>query len=420
MKHATKSSIETNHASLTWRVIVILLAILVPLVASPNSLTLCKWSVALWLPAPLQFLVKTWRQEAWNHWKSSRNQTRTSSVILELPTVIVSDHGSPEMLLQHLDETYGKDWRKRPLHFKELWTQTELKGANRRLNRNGLLEEPLKVPYFTDARTDGALTPDGLAPVAVIVANISYHGAPHKIGSQLVFQTYPELVEEVAPPDLIKLLFGDRFRPKDIQSGAFGIPFLPALTTVPLFVAGTTTSTRSTIKEKNDTNAGPDEVLRRSAPFTGLHCEPIANLAVQLEGEKQWTLVSPEYTLDVRPDGSPDGRAFFVSKLTPQELTSVPQYQTTTAAGDAIWIPTWTWHQVEYKIMESSPSGDTNLKGSENKETTDQDSSGETFPLAIGASLFHLRPMDLIQNNPLLAVLVIPNLVLEVLQFNTQ
>lgn len=69
--------------------------------------------------------------------------------------------------------------------------------------------------------------------------------------------------------------------------------------------------------------------------------------------------------------------------------------------GDAIWVPTWTWHRVDYDTESDHESSD---RGS----------------ISLGASLFHFRPIDFVRNNPLFAVLMVPAMVLEVLGIKTQ
>lgn len=401
---------------------------------------LAKFAVAQWTPYPFLDLSYRWQQEAWNHWEEmylpklrltaglteqtndniSDNNKKPPKAILDIPTAPVQDLGSdPVKLLHYLEETYGDHWRRKPLLLKGLWNADELiANTTRRLSHAGLLQEALTIPYFKDARIVGALAPNGKAPVKDIVANISRHGAPHKIGTQLLIQTYPELIQEVAPNDIVTHLFGDHFQPQHVQPK---VPFLPASTTVPLFVAGSQLPRDKISDNEQDSNGNTrpssSSTTAIAEPFTGLHCEPIGNVAVQLEGEKQWTLVSPEYSLMLRPSASADGRAFFVSGLTSdEELESIPRYYATTRAGDALWVPTWTWHRVDYRISrqdtkvvsegESQPVADIHEKG--------------TSKIAIGASLFHLRPLELLGNNPLFAVLVIPNLIKEIFRFKTQ
>mmetsp|Transcript_12349 Transcript_12349/g.12429 ORF Transcript_12349/g.12429 Transcript_12349/m.12429 type:complete len:96 (-) Transcript_12349:267-554(-) len=93
----------------------------------------------------------------------------------------------------------------------------------------------------------------------------------------------------------------------------------------------------------------------------------------------------------IKPSLSPDGRAFFASNS--NSYINVPTYNAITSAGDAIWVPSWTWHSVNY-----IPSED----------------------IAIGASLFHFRAWDFITNNALFAVLVTPAIIKELLGLNTQ
>ena len=402
---------------------------------------LAKFALAQWTPYPFLDLSHRWQQEAWDHWEEkylpkllqAKNTTGSSedtndnhnlhTAILDIPTVQVQEFGAnPKKLLQYLESTYGVNWRSKPLLLKGLWNVDDLRSnTTRRLSEAGLLQEELDIPYFQDARVIGALSPNGKAPVKDIVANITMHGAPHKIGTQFLVQTYPELIQEVAPVDIVTHLFGDHFQPQHVV-GLLGLPFLPASTTVPLFVAGSQLPRDK--KDDNDqrssqtTPESDDTTTVAAEPFTGLHCEPIGNVAVQLEGEKQWTLVSPEYSLMIRPSASKDGRAFFVSGLTSDnELEVIPRYYATTHAGDALWVPTWTWHRVDYRMSRKDEKDSSGERGRQTNENMPQ---VKTTRISIGASLFHLRPLELLGNNPLFAVLVIPNLVKEIFRFNTQ
>jgi hypothetical protein len=277
------------------------------------------------------------------------------------------------------------NWRKRPLLLRRLWNADELSDPARQLSLNGLLKQNLTIPYFTDARLPNALAPDAVGALSDIVANISLYGMSHKIGSQLLIQTYPELLREVAPQEIVTALFGDYFTPNSLKgSGPFRI--FPPFTTVPLFVAWKRTSQHDAANEKR----GPPG-QSADDPYTALHCEPIGNVAVQLSGRKHWTLVDPVHWHLVRPHLSPDGRAFFASAFLNESL--VPSYQVITEAGDAIWIPTWFWHRVVYQ---------------------------ESDEIAIGASLFHFRFLDFVRNQPLFAWFVVPALILELVGYNTQ
>ncbi|GKY99067.1 hypothetical protein MPSEU_000862400 [Mayamaea pseudoterrestris] len=349
----------------------------------PNLGYTALWAISQWFP--IKSFQSQWQQRAWKHWEENTKISNTNASIstalnsVEISVVDVQKHRND--ILVHLEETYGPDWRKRPLLLRGLWTPAQLRNSSRKLSLKGLLQEELVVPYFSDARRKDALTPDRTGRIKDIVRNMTEHGTPHKLGTQHLVQTYPELIREVAPNDIVTKLFRDFFEPQMVKgSGPFGM--FPAMTTVPLFVAHSQHGAKQS-KPKDES----------TVPFTGLHCEPIGNVAVQLSGQKQWTLVSPEYSYLVRPSLAPDGRAFFASHADLSHCNTVPFYSATTRAGDAIWVPTWTWHRVDYL-----PSKD----------------------IAIGGSLFHFRPRDFVANNPLFAAMIIPALVLELFGYNTQ
>jgi len=341
-----------------------------------------QWSIAQWIPRPFSSsLGRVLQENAWNRW-SNAAADNIENILLDCPTLDLFENLPIESLVMTVEAKYGKDWRDRPLLLKGLWSPAALQDENRRLSIEGLLHENLTIPYFVNASAPYALSPDAKAPISEIVQNMT-RGKPHKIGTQFLVQTYPELIKEVAPADIVTALFGDYFQPSHVVgSGPFG--FFPAITTVPVFVARTGTPITSTVKDDTCTN---DE-----HPRTDLHCEPIGNVAVQLQGEKQWMLISPEHSFRLQPAAAPDGRAFFASFA--ENTASVPQYHVTTGAGDALWIPTWTWHRVDYIATEED--------------------------VAIGGSLFHFRATDFLRNNPLYAMLIIPSLVKELVGYNTQ
>jgi hypothetical protein len=390
------------------------IALVVPFLAAylchiinPSGLThVVAWSLVQWIPPMPQPAASKLRnvlqQAAWDYWESNfhncdgwlQNQS-VPSLELDIPTVDVQKHRGE--LLEYLTQTYGRDWRKRPLLLKGLWREDELEDRSRRLSLEGLLREELPVPYFTDARRKGALTPDEYGSVRDIVRNMTL-GKPHKIGTQLLVQYNPQLIQEVAPWEIVTSLFGNYFLPKNVEgSGPFNL--FPAFTTVPVFVASHHHQKHRHAVSPNDSGSGSSPSSRDSnestesqqQPFTALHCEPIGNVAVQLFGQKKWTLVGPEFSFWIKPSVSPDGRAFFASSSS--TYSHVPTYSAITAAGDAIWVPTWTWHRVDYI---------------------------ESDDIAIGGSLFHFRAVDFIRNNPLFAVIILPAMVLELVGYNTQ
>jgi hypothetical protein len=127
-----------------------------------------------------------------------------------------------------------------------------------------------------------------------------------------------------------------------------------------------------------------------------LHCEPINNVAVQLTAYKQWTLVEPKYWKQLQPTVSPNGRAYLASM---SEAVNVPHYTVVTHAGDALWIPAWTWNRVDYASLAFSVS------------------DGVADEITISGSLFHFRLHDFATTNPLLAFMLFPAMVRELFRY---
>ena len=128
---------------------------------------------------------------------------------------------------------------------------------------------------------------------------------------------------------------------------------------------------------------------------TDLHSEPVDSLVLQLTGTKRWLLVAPSESRFVRPSLSRDGRAYFVS-TSPTEhpertLGHVHRRVVDTRPGDALWVPSWTWHRVDYY-------------------------EGVT---ALSASLFQVR-VQALHRNALYSALVVPNILKEVVGWKTQ
>ena len=131
-------------------------------------------------------------------------------------------------------------------------------------------------------------------------------------------------------------------------------------------------------------------------------------LRFQLSGTKQWTLVNPEYSNLLKPSLAIDGRAFFSSSLLIKELkeeeNKIPYWTIVTKPGDALWVPTWTWHRVDYYYHNNN----------------DNDEQEEIDILSIGGSIFHFRPWDFVKRNPLYAIMIIPALIKELAGIKTQ
>jgi hypothetical protein len=394
------------------------------LYAMPRPLAIYAWSIGQWCywisPRLSELLTSAaWqsleqRQEQKN--RKARAETAIRENILDIPTIKIQDFvGDETGALEFLQLTYGRGWQERPLHLKGLWDPLVLQSSQttRQLSPYGLLHMNFTIPYYLDARIYGLLRPDGVAPVNGIVQRM-LQGHPHKIGSQLIVQRHPEFLSEVAPLSLVTTLFGDYFSVDRLlgQGKTFGV--FPGITTVPVFVAYGNTTT-STQHQHQETHKGPSTASNSNgdkiqndegtcqedgvqtpqnlpSPSTGLHCEPIANVAVQLHGFRKWTLVDPQHSWVLRPAASKDGRSFYPSWAT--TLENVPRYELITYPGDAVFVPTWTWHRVDYL-----------------KESAD---------LSIGASLFHFRVWDYIRRNPLFAILLVPALVGELAGTSSQ
>ncbi len=270
------------------------------------------------------------------------------------------------------------------------------------LSLNDLSSSPmgdLQIKYFSDATKVGALKPNSETSLREIVHNVTNDlNSTIKIGTQVPVDTYPSLIHNIAPNDIVTKIFGNHFHVNDL-SPYLGI--FPPLTTVPIFLArGLKESIESTTCEESDKEENEDyhnlyNTTGKNNVRTDLHCEPIGNISIQLEGSKKWTLVSPKYSRMLHPTVSKHGRAFFYSKLNPLDpniLHNIPHYELVTNKGDGVWIPPWTWHRVDY------------IPGT----------------VAFAASLFHFRPLEFFMNNPLFALLIVPNLIKEIFKVNIE
>ena len=211
----------------------------------------------------------------------------------------------------------------------------------------------LLMDFFTDARIFNTV-PNSVAPLKEIIQNIS-GGGPQKFASEMVFRKFPELLEDLNVTWLAAA-FGHHFKKE----------YIGTTLTMPLFYA-----------------QGQHVTTTR----TDLHCEPIGNVVLMLSGSKKWTLVPPSQSQYLRPQASPDGRAYIFSRRVPTalELQGLERYELIANAGDLLWVPTWTWHRVDYTPGVAS--------------------------LSLG--MFHFRAYDFAVNNPLFAFALLPNLMKE-------
>ena len=76
---------------------------------------------------------------------------------------------------------------------------------------------------------------------------------------------------------------------------------------------------------------------------------------LQLGGRKKWTLIPGDQSYRLRPSLAPDGRAFFCTRrahgaagVATLAAAGATHYEVEQRPGDVLWVPTWTWHRVDY------------------------------------------------------------------------
>jgi hypothetical protein len=299
--------------------------------------------------------------EIWDSWRKGikKGTIAREDNLLALPTVY------------SLDEIVNLDLA-RPFVVKNI-------SSSDILSLERMLSSPLgdiEIDYFSDARKDNTV-PDSRGSLKSVVQKI-VNGGVEKIGSQMIVETTPSILSQfVEENKWLVQLFGSS-RTSNWQNKAVTV-------TVPVFVSrGRAPSGKS----------GAGNSLAHTTR-TDLHCEPISNVVLQTVGSKTWTLIEPRYAHLLKPTVAPDGRAYFYSRLDPLDPASlyhVPRYEIVTEKGDILYVPTWTWHRVEY------------------------------LPdiVAVSLSVFEFLPMDFVWNNPLFAVTLIPNLIKEAVGLKMQ
>ena len=240
----------------------------------------------------------------------------------------------------------------------------------------------ITIDYFLDARRKNTV-PDSRGKVGNIITQI-IEGGPQKIGTQMIVEHFPEIVVQFVDDNpWLRNIFGNE-RVEEWRK-------LSAIVTFPIFV--------SRGREKKETSSSSSTTTSDNTMIgttrTDLHCEPISNVVVQTVGSKKWTLVEPEYSHLLRPTVSPDGRAYFYSSLdpfNPNSLQNIPHYEVITEEGDIIYVPTWTWHRIDY-----SPN-----------------------VVAVSLSIFQFIATDFVKNNPLYGLTLVPNLIKEAIGLKIQ
>ena len=348
------------------------------------------------LPSSSQLWIISFVQEwSWHRMESFCSPKMNEYIGIIPPTIdfrstcipssrILCPSSMEEVTQDYMQQQLGKDWMEYPVVFRGIWSREELSSPQRRLSISGLQQDEelsnVRVNYFTTA---SALKPNSekYETVGTVIREILSSEKPLKLASQIPLQQIPSLITEVAPKQLVETLFGrHRFDPNSLRPKKlfFGLLNIPASTTVPIFVASSFQNAR-----------------------TDLHAEPIGNFAVQLHGSKQWTLALPSKTSCLRPSISDHGRAYYYSHLSSDDIQSSTSNKSfLTEAGDAVWIPPWTWHRVDYTILHT-----TNNKNSS---------------ISMAASLFHFRFFDFWYNHPLLAMLILPNIIREAMGANIE
>jgi len=329
--------------------------------------------------------VDSLEENAWLAWEyeDKKNKNRlcstNTSTLLSIPTLdinqlnscLLNTNESPRFCSNQLLQ--NDSWMQYPLLIRNLWTVNELNHPKRQLSMRGFQTNQtlagMIIPYYRDSTKAVAekgtnnsttagynyLSPDASSRLGDILDDITRvgGGSKAKIATQYIVESHPHLIQDIIPPTyshIIDELFGNVFQPQHLQpTGPFGI--FPAWTTVPIFIASSTTNQNARLNQSYSECIHPTDTcipIRENHhnnntslqhAKTDLHCEPIGNIAVQLLGRKRWTLVSPRFSKYLRPTISRHGRAFFFSMLPDtSNLHSIPHYQVITEMGDALWV----------------------------------------------------------------------------------
>jgi len=80
-----------------------------------------------------------------------------------------------------------------------------------------------------------------------------------------------------------------------------------------------------------------------------LHCAALPNLNFQLSGSKKWRIIESKYYKWLNVNLLQGQFAAVVNMKWPPEIryTNFPRFEATLNPGDALYIPPWTYHEVE-------------------------------------------------------------------------
>ena len=145
--------------------------------------------------------------------------------------------------------------------------------------------------------------------------------------------------------------------------------------------------------------------MRPCVPCAPLHPLPsplprsTGSATLQLGGRKKWTLIPGDQSYRLRPSLAPDGRAVFGTRrahgaagVATLAAAGATHYEVEQRPGDVLWVPTWTWHRVDYLPNVT----------------------------ALSVSLFHVRAEQLAAAQPLLTAAMVPALLKELVGWKTQ
>ena len=323
---------------------------------------------------------------------------------LEVTVIDVSEHETE--LLEAVEAQVGKDWKKKPLLLRNVWTAEQLADPSRKVTLEGMKKlNDFQVKYYNDTSLPGidSLYPNAKGSIGDILQRIE-EGANYKVGSAEILPKLPGSFQEIIPTRL-EQLFGPHVSVGRYNSG---------LTKATVFVSRHPEGTRTCSKDSNnaddngendakndiDDGADPDRASTEQPSsrdsdeepyphtFTGFHSEPVSNVAVQLRGVRHWTVVDPKHSFQMLPGTAIDGRAYFQSFTDGYGYSHVPHYKIDTYPGDALFIPHWAYHRVDYYQPEEDA-------------------------VSIGVAVFFLEPHYYFANNPIFGLVSIPAMIRE-------